>query len=458
MNQYCRLRIVKSDYDVLIKHLFPGDEDEHGAVLLAGYSHADNRLYLHVREVHLAREGIDYVKGKIGHRALNPQFIHQMIARARDQNMAYLAVHNHGSDQHVSFSKIDFDSHERGYPALLQISRGNPVGALVLGHRAMQADVWLSNGHRLDLDQAEVIGTTITRLTPQPLSRATAIDDQFDRQIRFFGKDGQTELNRCHVAIIGLGGIGSLVAEYLGRLGIGKFTLIDSDILETSNLSRVVGASMEDARVARAKVDIAKNNILMANPQASVAVIQGDVAIESVAKQIIGCDYLFLAADSMRARLVVNAITHQYFVPSVQMGAKVLAGPNGTIADLLSVNRPIRPGQACLWCNQLIDPHQLAKESKTDEERKAQAYGVQELNPSVVTLNAISAAHAVNDFMLDYLGLRPNRDEVAYEHFHHLTGVRKLVQPRRDAECPECSRLGHRFGRGDEVKLPCIEG
>ncbi len=75
----------------------------------------------------------------IGHRALTPQFIHRLITRARGERLVYLAVHNHGSDRQVGFSDIDLRSHERGYPALLQIAKGMPVGALVLGRRAMQA-------------------------------------------------------------------------------------------------------------------------------------------------------------------------------------------------------------------------------------------------------------------------------------------------------------------------------
>lgn len=63
---------------------------------------------------------------------------------------------------------------------------------------------------------------------------------------------------------------------------------------------------------------------------------------------------------------------------------------------------------------------QLAKEAKTDDERKAQAYGVEEPNPSVISLNAISAAHAANDFLLDYLCLRPEACQLHYEHFHFL--------------------------------------
>jgi hypothetical protein len=454
----CRLRFARSDFKKLSEHLFPGDNDEHGAVLLAGYSQLEIRPTFYVREVHLAEEGVDYVEGKIGYRALSPKFIHRLITRARDEHLAYLAVHNHGSDLEVGFSSIDYASHELGYPALLQIARGMPVGALVFGHRSVQADIWLPAGHRLELDEAVVVGNTIERLTS---SRARSFDDKsdsHDRQIRMFGKVGQARLARCRVGIIGLGGIGSLVAEYLARLGIGSFLLIDDDRVEESNLSRIVGASPGDAERSVEKVEVARRLILQGNPNAKIETVASDVAKESVARALCCCDYLFLAADSMRARLVFNAVVHQYFIPGVQMGSKIRSGKNGELDDVMSAKRPVRPGLGCLWCSQLIDANRLAVEAKTDEERRSQAYGVEEPNPSVVTLNAISAAHAVNDFLLDYLRLRAETDELYYEEFHFLSGKRNLVKPRQDAECPECSRTGIRYGRADAVSLPCIEG
>jgi hypothetical protein len=454
----CLLRLARKDFDVITTHLFPGDGDEHGAVLLAGISEAEGRITLHVREIHLAEEGIDYVLGKIGYRALTPKFIHRIITRARDQRLVYLAVHNHGSNQEVGFSSIDLDSHELGYPALLQIVRGMPVGALVFGRRSIQADIWLPDGTRLDLDQAVVIGNTIQRLTPSPKRERTNTVGTYDRQIRMFGKAGQAELAGCRVGIIGLGGIGSIVAEYLARLGVGHFCLVDDDRVEESNLSRIVGASASDARRRTRKVAVAKRLILQGNKHANVHVVADDVAKESASKALISCDYLFLAADSMRARLVFNAIIHQYLIPGVQLGSKIRSDDTGALVEVMSAKRPVRPGYGCLWCNQLIDQNQLAREAKTDEERKAQAYGVEEPNPSVISLNAISAAHAVNDFLLDYLGLRPESSMLYYEHFHFLNGKRSLVEPRKDAECPECSPTGLRFGRGDSVALPCIEG
>ena len=459
MSRRCHLRISRAHVEQLKRHLFPGDVDEHGAVLLAGVSSRNGQLALHVREVHAASDGVDYQEGRIGYRALQPPFIHRLIARARDERLAYLAVHNHESDRTVGFSQIDLESHERGYPALLQIAKGMPVGGIVCGHASMQADVWLPDGNRLELDEAVVVGMTLERLTPQPrYEDERSAQDVFDRQIRMFGRAGQRELSRCHTAIVGLGGIGSLVSEYLARLGVGKFTLVDDDVVEESNLSRILGASMEAVTNHTTKVALAGRMIRTANPTARVSEVVDDVSKESVALKLIDCDYLFLAADSMRARLVFNALVHQFLIPGVQLGSKIRHDSSGAIIDILSVNRPVRPDGGCLWCNELIDPVALATEAKTDQERRDQAYGVEESNPSVIALNAISAAHAVNDFMLDYLGLRAEVKGVRYEQFNCLKHTRTLVEPRRDADCTECSKSGTRYGRASAVSLPCLEG
>jgi hypothetical protein len=417
-------------------------------------SRAAGVLTLLVREVHTAVEEMDYVQGRIGHRALAPTFIHRMITRARDQRLAYLAVHNHFSDEEVGFSYIDLDSHELGYPALLQIAKGMPVGALVFGKRSVQADVWQSQGPRLSLESAVVVGKSIQVLTPSRRRTKTKIAAEHERQIRMFGVQGQAMLARCHVGIVGLGGIGSMVAEYLARLGVGRFTLVDPDRVESSNLSRIVGASPTDAARHTKKIRVAERVIRLANPSARMKLVFNDIAAASAAMSLLVCDYIFIAADSMRARLVCNAIVHQFLIPATQLGSKIRANGDGKLVDVMSANRPIRPGMGCLWCNQLIDPQLLAQEAKTDEERTAQAYGVREPNPSVVTLNAVSAAHATNDFLLDFLNLRPDSSEVAYEHFHFLSDKRSLVTPRSGFDCTECAPAGLRFARGAGIELP----
>ena len=458
MTLRCQLRITDADYDVLRRHLFPGDGDEHGAVLKAGLCRNGDSVRLLVREVALAREGSDYVPGTLGYRALHPSFIHRHITACRDERLIYLAVHNHDTDLSVRFSHIDLASHQRGYPALRDIARGMPVGALVLGHRSMQADLWMPDGTRLALDEAVVIGPDLTRIHTKPRTSGRKIAASFSTPVPMFGSAGQALLTNCTVGVIGVGGIGSLVAEYLARLGVGNLIVVDPDEIEETNLSRVVGATAVDVQQKRSKVAIASRHMDEACPRPHVEAIKGDVAQAAVAAQLRFCDYLVLAADSMRARLVFNAMVHQYLIPGVQLGAKVSSSAEGHLVDAFSVNRAVRPGEGCLWCNGLIDPTRIAIESKTEEQRKAEAYGTEEANPSVITLNAIAAAHATNDFLFYFLGLR-NGSELRYEHYHFVQQSAKHVIPRRDAGCAECGRDRlSRFGKGDAISLPCING
>lgn len=450
----CDISIASNDHDRLMAHLFPGDYDEHGAVLHAGIAIRGSALRLTVQNVVCAESGHDYAAGKFGYRALDPTFIHRQIVRCRDSRLAYLAVHNHGSDRHVGFSRIDFESHERGYPALRDIGKGVPVGALVFGRRSVAADIWMPDGTRRTLGVYRVVGPTIKRLYSEP-SAAPDAAPAYDRQIRMFGAAGQALLANSKVAVVGLGGVGSLVAEYLARLGVGHLVLIDPDPIEDTNLSRVVGATAADVETGQLKTQIAVRHAREVTKDAVLDAVPEDVAKDSIAKTLCDCDFIFLAADSMRARLLVNAVTHQYLVPAIQIGAKIRPNASGSIEDAMSAVRHLRPRHGCLWCNGLIDPAQLAVEAKTDEERKDQAYGVREHNPSVITLNAVAAAHAVNDFLFDFLDLRPQTTETAYQHFHFLKGVSQQVIPRRDPECREC---GLRFGMGDAIELPTILG
>jgi hypothetical protein len=111
-------------YDRLHQHLFCGDDDEHGAVIAAGLAVTPHGVRLLARELHLAEDGVDYVPGKRGYRMLRADFIADRIAKCADENLVYLAVHNHGGDDYVAFSADDLGSPERGYPALLDIANG----------------------------------------------------------------------------------------------------------------------------------------------------------------------------------------------------------------------------------------------------------------------------------------------------------------------------------------------
>jgi hypothetical protein len=433
-------------------------------------------IRLLAREVVLARDGVDYVEGRRGYRMLKAEFIQPLIRRCRDERMVYLAAHNHGGTSTVAFSDDDMASHERGYPALLDLVRGMPVGALVYARNAVAGDIWMADGSRLALDECRLLGANVTRLHDRP--RASVLFESLlhQRQIQMFGAEGQALLRMSKVGVIGAGGVGSLLVEYLARLGVGHIVVADGDRIALSNLSRVVGATRADAlyplshprapamvrrwaeRHAKRKVDIAARVATAAKPDIHIDTEFNDFAKRSTASRFLDCDFLFLAADTMRARLVFNAVVQQYFIPGLQLGTKVVASDGGNLQSAFGVERWVLPQRNCLWCAGMISPHLLAVESKTNRERADQEYGTRSTNPSVITMNAVVAAHAVNDFLLSYLGLFD--DSVAADplRFQHLKRERIVETYTRNDECPECGTTNvSRLGRGDAADLPTLQ-
>jgi hypothetical protein len=458
-----RLILPQSVHDRLLAHLFRGDYAEHAAVILAGWHRSRDGHRLLARELLCADEPRDYRVDPSGFNALQPTFIHRAITRCRDRRLVYLAVHNHGGSGSVAFSGVDLDSHERGYPALSDIAAGMPVGALVIADGAMELDLWLPDRTRVALKHAEVIGHRRLTYYASPSVRphaAARTGAEYARQELFLGPLGQALLRDATVAIIGLGGVGSIVNELLARLGIGHLVLIDPDAIEPSNFSRIVGATSADLSEKTLKVRIAERVAQQASAHVRVTTITGDAARVGIARQLLDSDYLFLAADSMRARLVFNAIAHQYFIPGVQMGTKITIDADSR--ELLAAHSSVRhivPGAACLVCNQLVDFHRIADEWKTERERAEQRYGTSIADPSVITMNAVAAAHAVNDFLMYYVGLAQPADRTQFRRFDHLRTAVKDELPRRSADCTECSTsTDSRFGMGDAAKLPCAEG
>jgi hypothetical protein len=420
----------------LSTHLFRDVPDEHGAVILADLAPGPRGQRLLGRELLLAADGLDYVEGTTGYRALSPEFVRDAAVRARDQQLAYLAVHNHFGTDYVAFSPVDMASHERGYPALLQIT-GQLVGAAVFTPGAAAGDLWLPEGDRVPLAEVTIPDNNVVRLRPQPANSA-GTDPRYDRQARLFGDRGQETLRRLRVAVVGLGGVGSLLVELLARLGVGHLVLIDNDTVNETNLPRLVAAEHED--IGKPKTTPAARNARRANPDIKLTLINDRVESLDARDAIATCDWIFLAADTNAARHWVNATVHDRLIPATQIGVKIPVTTDGTVGQLHTATRLLIPGEGCLWCNGLIDPTELAIDMHPAAERERARYVPGVDAPSVIALNALAAAEAVNHFMLSNMALHTNNTDTAAVIHRPRTRDRDLQIPRQDPACPTCVR------------------
>jgi molybdopterin/thiamine biosynthesis adenylyltransferase len=460
--------------DRLMRHLFPGDHDEHGAVIAAGITETTRGTRLIARELHLAIDGIDFVPGRRGYRMLTPEFVRDKIRYCRDEDLIYLAIHNHGGSESVAFSGDDARSHERGYPALLDIS-GQPVGALVFAHNAVAGDIWTPDRQRRGISEAVVVGRNLEWLYPSPPPRPPEADRTFDRQVRWFGDRGQYLLGRMKVGVVGAGGVGLPLTTMLARLGIGHLVVIDPDRVDNTNLPRMPEARRLDAmmplrfhprldplanRLGTRKVRLARRSVRRGNRKTRFTGLTTYVNEPAAAAELIDCDFIFLAADSHLGRMLVNAVAYQYLIPTIQLGCRIDLDRNtGEVGDIRANSRLILPTTGCLRCNQLLSPSRLQDDARDPRERRRNRYVDEIPVPSVITLNTALAAQAANDFLLmtgglitddaplDYLRSRPRRRRT------EPVGVIP-----NDASCPDCgAKSSSRRGRGDGVALPLPE-
>lgn len=165
--------------------------------------------------------------------------------------------------------------------------------------------------------------------------------------MRVFGDLGQQTFQQMHVAVVGLGGIGSLLTEFLARPPRGHLVLIDDDTVDASNLPRLTGADHND--VGRPKTELAARLAHQANPSIELTILRARAERPGVRHELTMCDWIFLAADGAAARHFTNATVHQYLIPATQAGAKIPVR-DGTVGQIHAVTRLLLcefPVQTC---------------------------------------------------------------------------------------------------------------
>jgi len=450
--------LAQAHADELWAHLFPGDHDEHAAVMLAGAHVRSGRTRLLVRELHLLHAD-EFTPGEYGYRQLAPAALARLGNRAAAERLALISCHSHpgAGATSVSLSRDDLDGHQRVFPHLLDIVDGQPVVGIALAERAATGEVWTKDAQPEPLAGLRVVGHDLRLLTPGRMTpRATNAEARFDRQARMFGADGQAELRKLHVAVVGLGGGGSMISEQLVHLGVGEITAIDYDTVEEHNLSRVVGATADDVRHKRKKVHVAERLAKRIDTGVSFNAVDGDIADDCTATRLLDTDFIFLATDSMTSRHVANAIVHAYLIPMIQVGAKVDLATGGRIESVYVAIRPVFPRRGCLHCAGMVDAEALQFEAASEQERRAQNYLdlPETIDPSVVTLNAIAASTATNTMLMAAVGLAG--DGLLDHRLHDARhGSWLPLKAKRNELCPWCgSSERSRFARGGHASLP----
>ena len=135
---------------------------------------------------------------------------------------------------------------------------------------------------------------------------------------------GQTILKNTHALIVGLGGLGSPVAQYLAASGIGQLSLVDFDVVDESNLVRQpIHSSLS---LGQLKTDSAKNNLSALNPNVEVHTYAQKADQATLPELMNGIDVVLDCSDNFATRQTVNCIAWQKKVPLISAAVIRLEG------------------------------------------------------------------------------------------------------------------------------------
>lgn len=165
------------------------------------------------------------------------------------------------------------------------------------------------------------------------------MQNQFSRTEMLLGRRALEILSKKKVAIFGIGGVGSFTVEALVRAGVGKFVLVDDDVVCLTNLNRQLHATMKT--IGKPKVAVMKERILEINPQAEVEVYQRFYLPET-ADELIHSDYDYIvdAIDTVTGKISLVTKAGEKGVPIISsMGAGNKLDPTKfEVADIFSTS------------------------------------------------------------------------------------------------------------------------
>ena len=145
--------------------------------------------------------------------------------------------------------------------------------------------------------------------------------NQFSRTELLLGREALEHLEKTHVAIFGIGGVGGYVAEALVRSGVGSFTLVDDDKICLTNLNRQIIATRQT--IGKYKTEVMKSRILEINPETEVNIHNCFFLPENAEEfPFEEYDYVVDAVDTVTAKIALVMKCKEVDVPIISsMGA-----------------------------------------------------------------------------------------------------------------------------------------
>jgi molybdopterin/thiamine biosynthesis adenylyltransferase len=155
---------------------------------------------------------------------------------------------------------------------------------------------------------------------------------RYSRQILFapIAREGQEKLNKSKVLIVGMGALGTVLANHMVRAGIGHVRFVDRDFVEESNLQRQMLFDEQDVADHLPKAIAAERRLRQINSEVTVEGIVGDVTALTIEEYAQDVDVVLDGTDNFQTRFLMNDYCFKHGIPFVYGGAVSSRGMQAT--------------------------------------------------------------------------------------------------------------------------------
>lgn len=303
-----------------------------------------------VTELVLPLDGERNLHGNV---SFESQYLARAVRVACQTKSGVAFMHSHPYPGWQEMSDLDIIA-ERDRIAPPARASGLPLLGLTVGTDGVwSARFWSWNGRkfvRTFCDKVRVVGRGI-HLSIHPGQTPAARSTRQRRTLDTWGSEHQAALASLRIGIVGLGSVGAVIAETLGRIGITDILLFDADRVEELNLDRLLNSTVKD--IGCFKVDVAAKHLRRSASATSFRVVPKRAWIQErdAYAAALDCDILFCAVDRPLPKDLLNNIAYVHNIPVIFGGIRVATKPNGRLGD--ATWSVVRAGHRsrCLRCD-----------------------------------------------------------------------------------------------------------
>ena len=332
MKEYS-VKMTETAHISLCSHLIRIDKQEDLCFATYVPSSGSNRFTGIISEIILPEEGDRKVHGNVG---FMPKYYERVLKIATEKKEGIAFLHSHPYPGWQGMSDDDIIAETRMAPTVFS-ETGLPLLGLTVGNDGFwSARFWkkqINEKRKYNRQWCEsvfVVGKNLKTMFNDYLIAPNFDSGKQLRTISAWGTKTQEDLSRLRIGIVGLGSVGSIVAEILARTGISNFTLIDFDSVEEKNLDRLTNIFAKD--IGRAKVLAVKDGIERSatSPKLSIDCLEFSVCEKDGYEAALNCDIIFSCVDRPWARQVLNFIAYTHLVPVIDGGILVRSNKKNT--------------------------------------------------------------------------------------------------------------------------------